>query len=235
MSKIPSILTRSGPLAILLILLFILFNRFQASRLTTRVQTLEREKTELVEYAERLAASRRVAQVNVLEQWRDEQGRLCSRLRWQEIGTDGRMGDPIEIDVIGEQVYFEAFVIKFDHDHVGRADADRGASVALFRRVFGDAQAPQSATPFDQLRANPVFDPVGPPAARDRLWSRFWDFASHPDVAERFGVRVAQCEAPAVRLSEDEIWEVKLDAAGGINLRLLAAAAKVARTADRQP
>jgi hypothetical protein len=235
MLKFPTMLTRSGPLAIVLILLFILFNRFQASRLTTRVSTLEREKTQLVEFAERLSAARRVAQVNVLEQWKDEQGVTVTRLRWQEIGPDDRIGAPVEIEVLGEQVYFEAFVIKFEHRFVGRGDADRGTSVALFRRVFGDAQAPQSGRPLDQLQTVAIRDPVGPPSMNDRLWERFWEFVDNPVVASAFGVRVAQCEAPAVRLRAGQIWEVTLDAAGGVNLQLTQRSDKVARRSNGAP
>jgi hypothetical protein len=54
------------------------------------------------------------------------------------------------------------------------------------------------------------------------MWSLFWRLMDEPPLAEQFGVRVAQCEAPAVVLQSGQIWEVTLDAAGGLNLRLVA-------------
>ncbi len=59
-------------------------------------------------------------------------------------------------------------------------------------------------------------DPTGSQA---RLWKRFWDLIESDALAEQYGVRVAQCEAPSARLRAGEIWEVSLDHAGGLNLR----------------
>jgi hypothetical protein len=163
---------------------------------------------------------------------RFERGRVVTRLRWQEIGRDDELGEPVEVQVIGEQAYFEAFVIKFDHEHVGEGDQDRGASVALFRRIFGDQQAPDSAAPLEQLRGMATFDAVGPPSPKERLWARFWEFAEQPATAAQYGVRVAQLEAPAVKVQEGQVWEVTLDAAGGINLKLIKGGSQVARRGE---
>ena len=235
MPKPLSLMTRSGPIVLFFVLLMILLNRLQSRSLTNQVGTLEREKTELVEFARRLSESRRVAQVNVLEQTVDERGQVVSRLRWQEISTLDQLSDPVEIEVIGEQAYFEAFVIKFDHDLVGNGDHDRGNSVALFRRVFGEGQVPQSARPLEQLRGAVVFDPVGPPLSRDRLWARFWEFADDPETASQFGIRVAQLEAPAVKLKKGQVWEVTLDASGGVNVKLVTAPPRIARKPESAP
>ena len=40
-------------------------------------------------------------------------------------------------------------------------------------------------------------------------------------LARQFGVRVAQAEAPSVRVKPGQVWEVTLDSAGGLNLKLL--------------
>lgn len=108
-------------------------------------------------------------------------------------------------------------VIKFDHRHVGEGDPERGTSLALFRRIFGDRQAPSSVPTLSTL--SPVHADEGPSSPEEYLWARFWSLVSDPVMAEQYGIRVAQCEAIAAPLQPDETWEVLLDAAGGVNLK----------------
>lgn len=196
------------------------FADLEVRRLRTRLDELAREKAELRLYADRLSASRRVAQVNVLEQRLGEQEGPITVLRWQQIGPTGSLGAPEILELRGEQVYFEAWVVKFEHEFVGRGETGRETSLAMFRRAFGDRQMPASGLPLDQT-APP--DPAGaadPTGNQARLWQRFWDLIESETLAEQYGVRVAQCEAPSARLRAGEVWEVSLDSAGGLNLRL---------------
>ena len=198
------------------------------ARLTAKIDQLEKERTELVEYARRLGSSRRVSQVNVFDQCLDAERRIVSRMRWQEIGADGLLGAPVELQTTGELVYFEALVIKFEQQLVGEGDPDRGASLALFRRIFGENQVPDSALLFD--RAAPAMNSTAWTLdSRERssvteraIWGRFWELIDDPELAKALGVRIAQVEAPAVPVRAGQVWEVTLDAAGGLNLRKLA-------------
>ena len=202
-------------------LMVVQFGNFEARRLRNKVAELEREKTQLVEYADRLSASRRVAQVNVLGHRTDEAGRPITSLLWQEIGPQGVLAEPRNLEVIGTLVYCEAFVLKFAHRYVGEGDPQRATSLALFRRVFGDRQAPESAPQFDRSSRPPLEESESTRLLHARLWSRFWDLVDDPRLAAEFGVRVAQCEAPAVPMKEGQTWELTLDAAGGLNLHKL--------------
>lgn len=187
--------------------------------LKAKVDELEQERTRLVEYARRLTASRRVAQVDVLDQRTIEPGRSVTTLRWQEIGHDGSLGVPQTVDVFGTTAYFEAMVIKFEHDRVGKAEPGRTESLALFRRIFGDQQEPTGGFKLPDA-ANPTTaaakeeDPIG-----NMLWTRFWDFIEDRRIAEQFGVRIAQLEAPAVPVRPGQTWQITLDAAGGLNIQ----------------
>jgi len=202
------------------------FGDLEVSRLRSRLDDLTREKAELRLYAERLGASHRVAQVNVLDQHLGGQDGPITVLRWQQIGPAGSLGTPEILELRGEQIYFEAWVIKFEHDFIGHGETGRDTSLAMFRRAFGDRQTPASGTPLDQT-APP--DPAGagdPTGNQARLWKRFWDLIESEELAEQYGVRVAQCEAPSARLRAGEVWEVSLDHAGGLNLRLIGRASE---------
>ncbi len=198
------------------------FGSYEVSKLKTRIGELEEERTRLVEYAQRLTASRRVAQVDILDQQKLGPGRFSTMLRWQEMTEDGRLGAPQTVEVFGSSVYFEALVIKFEHRHVGAGDSGRDASMAMFRRIFGDQQEPMTGYPLPQ-DANPLAesamksDPLG-----SILWARFWDFIDDPKTCEEYGVRVAQIEAPSVPVKPGQSWQIRIDAAGGLNIRKIA-------------
>lgn len=204
--------------------LFLLWGGYHAlevRRLTKQVTQLERDRERLVEYARRLSASRRVAQADIVEQVPDAQGRTVSAILWHEVEPDGTIGVPQSIEVVGDLVYFEAAVIKFEHQHVGEGDAQRGASLAVFRRIFGEHQPAASAPELNRSLTARLQSADVANEFDARLWSLFWEMMEDPALAEQYGVRVAQCEAPAVRVKAGQVWEVTLDAAGGLNLRLI--------------
>jgi hypothetical protein len=192
------------------------FSQFEAARLRAKLNELEEEKQALADYARRLCASRRVAQVNVLQQDTDNASHTVNLLEWQEVRSDKSMTPPITVQAVGNLVYFEGAVLKFEHRFVGQGDPEKGTSLVLFRRIFGDQQTSESAS---SLAQSPALAPAD--SSEARLMARFWEFVANPDLATQYGIRVAQCEAPAVPLKPGQVWEISIDAAGGLNLKRL--------------
>jgi hypothetical protein len=189
---------------------------WELRRARTEIDSLQKERLRLVAFAERLASSRRVAQIDVLEQVQVPSGFLLTRLRWQEIGTDGVLGPPLELEVRGSQVYVEALVLKFEPLAGGVGDDGPRPSVALFRRAFGEQQTPETGAPLDsQVHAQVEATAA---SADAELWQKFWQIADDPQLAARLGVRVAQCEAPSVLMRPRQTWNVSVDAIGGVSL-----------------
>ncbi|MBX3394048.1 MAG: hypothetical protein KF841_01645 [Phycisphaerae bacterium] len=197
------------------------FSVFKIRELQSRIADLEREKAEMLLFAERITASRRVAQVTVTEQHLDARDGPMTLLHWQQIGADGVLGPVEVIGIRGTQVYFEALVLKFDYDLIGRASGEPTTNLAMFRRAFGDGQSPVSGHPLDQTAPTLRGEAGTHTQAEAALWKRFWEFVDRPDLAKQYGIRVAQCEAPSAPMRPGQVWEVALDAAGGLNLRLL--------------
>lgn len=195
------------------------FGAREVRKLTAQVEELEKEKSKLTDFVKRVSASRRVAQVDCVEQREDVDKRPIMVLRWQEIGKDGTLAAPQIVEAVGKQVYFEGMVVKFDTELVGQGDPDRSESLVMFRRIFGELQPPE--TGYDVSRAGSRGEQSKTEAA---LWDQFWKIVEDPKLAAQYGVRVAQCEAPAVPMSKGQTWEVNLDAAGGLNIR------KISRT-----
>lgn len=202
-------------------LMYTTLRSWDIRKLTAKVVELEEQREQLRTFISRLKATRRVAQADILQQYLDEQGRPVNVIRWNQIGLDGTLEEPQTIEAVGRLVYFEAAIIKFDQDAVGDGDPEKGASLAMFRRIFGEDQAASSTGNLEQRSTPP--SPDGSPTSEfeQRLWDLFWEMMDDPDLQDQFGVRVAQIEAPAVMLKAGQVWEVSLDAAGGLNLRII--------------
>ena len=182
---------------------------------------LRRERQELAAVVQRLRLEKRVADVEVLEQQTDNAGQvLRTTLKLSEIGRDGTALPAQVFDIPGRVPHFDALVIKFQDDYVERGDPLRGASLALFRRVYGESQAPEDGywlgrpgdVP-DVYRVSPT-----PSALEVGLWNDFWQYATDPARAAVAGVRVAQGEAVYAPMSTGERWRLTLEVDGGLNL-----------------
>lgn len=209
------------------------FSVFRIRELQSRIDALETEKAEMLLYAERIRAARRVAQVNVIEQDAEAEGGPVTVLHWQQIGTDGLLGPAEVLTLRGTQVYFEAMVAKFEYDLIGRAAPGKSTNLAMFRRAFGDAQMPSTGHPLDHTDPM-VRDDTGAmkretSEADAAIRARFWELMDKPALAAEYGIRIVQCEAPSVRVKPGQIWEVTLDAAGGLNLK------KIGERGEKQP
>jgi len=182
------------------------------------------ERQELLAVISRLTSSSRVAQAVVTKRWTDEDGTLFTAVRFVEIGDDGEpLATPTEFVVEGDTVYFDSYVLKFEHGLVSEGDALMGKSLVLFRRAFGEHQEPAQGHPLDDSADDGV--PVGyrgdePPSEVEiALWKKFWNIANDPKAADEARVRVAQGEAPSMRMEEGKIYDLVLDHAGGLNIK----------------
>ena len=116
--------------------------------------------------------------------------------------------------------YFDAVVVKFDNDYVAHGDALRGKSLALFRRIYDETQAPDSGYWIGNPGNVPdVYRVADTPSDFEiNLWQEFWQYAADPEKARAAGVRVAQGEAVYAPVSVGQRWTLTLEANGGLNL-----------------
>ncbi len=174
-----------------------------------------------------LRERRRVARVDQVTRMPDATvpGGAYTSFRFQEMKSDGAPAGPAQsFTIMGDIAYFEALVVKFDDSFVERNDLLKGSSLLLFRRVFGEHQAPADGFPLDAAnqRPNGYEDRAedGSPFYRD-LWSRFWEYALEPDVAREAGVRAMHGEAPFIKLVPGREYEIELRSSEGLILRTL--------------
>lgn len=186
-----------------------------------RIDELGVEIHELETAMRLLKVDHRLARIEVLELGSRGDAARPTRLRFTELDGDGRpLGSPREIEVLGTRVYLESLVIKFEDDYVEGGDFLRGSSICLFRRAFGEHQAPEDGALIESGRLPRVYaGDDDPDPFYDQLWERFWDYANDPEAAAEAGVRALHGEAPFMELRAGASYLVELRSSGGLTLR----------------
>lgn len=169
-----------------------------------------------------LRQRRRVARVDQIVSIPEpeSQGGSMTSFRFQEMDEAGLPVGPSQpFTIRGDIAYFEALVVKFDDEFVERNDLLKGSSLLLFRRVFGEYQAPADGFPLDAVGQRPHGYETDPPAGSlfyQDLWSRFWEYSLEPEVARQAGVRAMHGEAPFVKLAPGKAYEIDLRSSEGL-------------------
>lgn len=199
-----------------------------------RISALEGEVLQLQgEIAKRelqlkfLRQRRRVARVDQVTSAPEPEslGGALTSFRFQELNEAGLpLGNSQSFTIRGDIAYFEALVVKFDDAFVESNDLLKGSSLLLFRRIFGEHQAPADGFPLDAVGQRPAgyeSDPAADsPFYRD-LWSRFWEYSLEPEVARQAGVRAMHGEAPFVKLAPGKAYEIELRSSEGLVIRVV--------------
>lgn len=203
-----------------------------SASLVERDETISRQTEQIEEQLEQidkletamqlLKVDHRLAQLTVVEQAPDEaSGDLYSTIEFVELNDQGRaLGEPRRFRVKGDVVYIDYYIVKFDDAYVERADLDRGTSICLFRRIFGEFQEPQEGFVLDKVGSRPeVYARGGAVSEFERqIWDDFWNIAHDPQRARELGIRAAHGEAVSIKVRPESRYRVLLRASGGLSI-----------------
>lgn len=189
---------------------------------TERALRDEQEKNRVLrEVIGRLTAERRVAEMLVTDQ-QVVGGVKTTTVLFVEYSRDGKATLPPRTFVVrGENAHLDAMVVKFDPELVGQGDPLRGATIALFTRMYGDATAPEQGTPIDVPGEIPAAYAGADPkvsAFEMELWKDFWKLAHDETARKTRGVRAVVGQGLWEPLKPETLYTVTLEAAGGLSL-----------------
>ncbi|HMP06528.1 MAG TPA: hypothetical protein PJ982_09280 [Lacipirellulaceae bacterium] len=168
----------------------------------------------------------RIARLYVTEQVEDPAtGELVSTIEFYEVDDNGQ---PLNenrqrFEIVGDRVYVECLVVKFDDKFVEQNALDRNTAICLFQRIFGEQQEPRSGFPIDQIGSAPAsYGRYGEPSEFERrIWAEFWTLAGDPARAAKLGIRAAHADAPSIRVRKGVQYELELRTTGEFTLRPL--------------
>ena len=187
------------------------------------LRKLQAEKDHLQVVVGRLTTEKRVAQMMV--SGREQDGATVkTTLLFVEYARDGSSLPPRHLVVEGPVVHLDAMVIKFEHGFVAEDDALRGHSIALFCRIYGNHQTPESGAAIDTPGKIPdVYRSAsGEDAAQanfeKELWGNFWRLADDKQYQAAKGVRVANGQGVWGPLETGKLYTVTLESDGWLNL-----------------
>src|SRR3954453_4690585 len=199
--------------------LWVYEGRFAAS---VQVAKLEREKQALQQVVKRLTDEKRVAELLVTNQSMDpRRGAMMTTLLFVEYTKNGQSLPPRSFTIDGKLAHVDALVIKFEHEFVKENDALRGKSIALFTRIFGDKQAPNTAELIDIPGSIPdIYRDADPRVIEfeQDLWRDFWRLTTDESFRKEKGVRVAMGQGVWGMFEPDRLYTITLESDGGLSL-----------------
>jgi hypothetical protein len=143
------------------------------------------------------------------------------RVRFIELSPDGDpIGSPREFRFSSEVLYIDNWIVKFDDRFVKDKDLQRGTSLCLFRRIFGEDQSPSQGYLLDEVGMRPQAYARGgqPTEFESQIWSQFWEFANNPQRAAEMGIRAANGEAVSIQVRPGMAYNIELRASGGLSI-----------------
>jgi hypothetical protein len=185
---------------------------------------LEVEKdrnAELISIVQRLSSETRVADILVTNQTTAPDGQLSTELRFVEYDHQGNPLPARQFVINGQLIHIDALVVKFEGKFVEENDPLRGHSLALFTRIYGDHQAPDSADLIDQPgEIPPAYRGSNAQVSKfeSQLWKDFWRLADDPVYRSSMGVRVAQGEGVYRPFQPGYLYTLTLETNGGLNI-----------------
>lgn len=187
-----------------------------------QIAALERDVARLETSLRLLKVTHRVARLTVLDQGRDEStGEMYTLVRFEEINDEGRpLGPAREFRIVGDVIYLDSWVVKFEDKYIEQADVDRSTTLVLFRRIFGEHQQPKDGYELDKFGVRPLAYAQGG-AMTDferKIWEDFWNIANDPKKAEELGIRAAHGEAPSIKARKGTSYRVMLRASDGLSI-----------------
>lgn len=181
-----------------------------------QLQTIERQE----KIIERLSSDRRLAEVIVTDQ-KVVDGKTFTTLLFQEYAKAGEPLPPQSFTIEGDQAHIDAWVVKFDDEFVYEKHNLKGHSIALFTRLFGDRQTPESAFHIDQPGRIPLIYAGAEPSVREfeeGLWREFWKLVHDESARKGRGVRMLGGESVFGQFQRGFIYKLTIRPAGGVSM-----------------
>lgn len=204
----------------------------KAAEIAQKTQLLQEQEVEIASLnkdVERLETSlalvkvdHRLAKLTVTDQGIDQSsGQPFSLVEFVELNDEGDPLDtPREFRVRGDLVYIDNWIVKFEDKYVETADIERGTSLILFHRIFGDKQQPADGLPLDEQGTRPKAYASGGKMTdlEKKIWGDFWNIANDEKMAQELGIRAAHGGAVSMKVQKGKTYRVIMRSTGDLSI-----------------
>lgn len=183
---------------------------------TMTVHELLTENKRLKEAITNLTTEDQIGYAKVISQ-RTEEGRLLTTIRFVETSRDDKTRKILqkEYTIEGDVIHFDALIVTFGDKMVidGKSRA-----LYLWRRVYGEAMAPQDGYAIEQPGTEPKryrgLLKALPIQHRQLFWSHIWDLANEPEKLRRHDIKAIYGSVIYQKLNEGLIYVFKISPRG---------------------
>ena len=186
-----------------------------------KIEKLQDEKRQLEQVVTRLERERRVADVLVSRQEKNDAGVLETTLLFVEYDKANNPLPAKSFTIAGNTAHIDAMVIKFENDYVAQNDALRGHSIVLFTKIYGDNQSPAEAAMIDTPGKIPdIYRGVDPVVGEfeQGLWQDFWRLYEDESYRQSKGVRALGGHGLWGPFQPDKLYTITIESDGGLNM-----------------
>jgi len=202
------------------------------AEVASKVAELEAKNAQIVQLNENidkletsvrlLKVDHRVARLTAVDQTSDfVNGESSTLIEFVELNDEGEPLDtPRQFRIRGDVVFLDNWIVKFDDKYVQDNDLERGTSLVLFRRIFGEMQQPIDGYPLEEVGSAPRAYARGGKMSdfEKRIWDDFWTIANNPAKAEELGIRAAHGQAVSMKVLKGKSYKVQLRASDGLSI-----------------
>jgi hypothetical protein len=168
-----------------------------------------------------LKVDRRIAVLDVVEQTGSaESNDLKTTVVFREFDSDDRPIYERKFTFKGDILYVDAWLAKFQDEWVELGDSVRGATIYLFKRLYGFHQSPEEGLALDREGETPdIYRADGISfELQQQIWSRFWEYANNPKLAESVGLRAVHGQAVSMKVQRGKRYRIQLRASDGLTI-----------------
>jgi hypothetical protein len=147
---------------------------------------------------------------------------VMTKIEFVDINDQGQpIGTPKTFDIKGDMIYVDYLTVNFEDKYIEKSDIDRGTSIALFQRIFGEHQEPAKGFQLDTVGTRPTAYARGTQMSdfEKKIWDDFWLIANDNKRAQELGIDALQGKAVAIRAVPGKSYEIKLQSTGDITIR----------------
>src|SRR4051812_3681045 len=147
---------------------------------------------------------------------------LMTKIEFVDINDQGQpIGKPKTFDIKGDMIYVDYLTVKFEDKYIEKSDLERGTSIALFQRIFGEHQEPAKGFQLDTVGTRPTAYARGTQMSdfEKKIWDDFWLIANDNKRAQEFGIDAIQGKAVAIRAKPGKSYVIELQSTGDLTIR----------------